>query len=155
MKNKKFYALTINNSELVESLKSIELVYNFIKDYCEVNIIAVERNELNFNTHYHLLVSDLRVDDNILFNSGYIWHKELVSDFDIIKYYHYILKDGRYKTYNLLPKTLNIETNESWYNKALRLCYEYNSLAKLFNDNPDMIKKISQVSKLFDLINNG
>lgn len=154
MQNKKYYALTINNSDLVKSFKTIDLVYEFIKDFCDVNVIAVERNELNFNIHYHLLVSNLKSDKNVLFNSGYIWYKELETDLEITKYYHYILKDGRYKIYNFLPKELNITTNETWYEKALRLCNQYNSLAELFNDNPDMIKKITQVSKLFYFINN-
>lgn len=156
--NNHYYAITINTIEFINeyNLKSI----NRVKDFIEKNIesdktiytISVERNELNQNIHYHILVSS--TDEINKWNKVYWWIKEIDSDIEIIRYNNYIKKDGLYKVYYQLNLQNSLINNDTWYNQALELIPKYKSLKDLFKDNPHLIKQIHKVEKLWCIIKN-
>lgn len=148
----KYYAITINNNNLTSEFKSIQKVYQYFSllPTTETIIIAVERNELNENIHYHILVkSDVPIQS---INETYIWWKELETDLDIIKYYNYCKKDGNYKIYKELG--LETDTQDTIYTEILMLVKTYDSLKTLINENPNMIKYLPKVERLFRIFNN-
>lgn len=155
--NNYYYAITINTIEFINeyNLKSI----NHVKDFIDKNIeadktvytISVERNELNQNIHYHILVSS--TDEINKWNKVYWWIKEIDSDIEIIRYNNYIKKDGLYKVYHQLSLHNNLINNDTWYNQALELIPKYKSLKELFKENPHLIKQIHKVEKLWNIIN--
>ena len=152
-----YYAITINTIDIINeyNLKSI----NRVKDFIEKNVdadktiytISVERNELNLNIHYHILVSS--VDDINKWNKVYWWIKEIDSDIEIIRYNNYIKKDGLYKVYHQLNLENSLINNDSWYNQALELIPKYNSLKELFKEHPHLIKQFHKVEKLWNIMN--
>lgn len=138
-------AITINNKELVKELKSIDFVYNFLSSMGDVYIIAVERNDLNKNTHYHALI-----DGDITFIEKFnnIWSKVIETDIEVLKYIDYIKKDGTFKVY----KKLDIESNnDHWTSVILNLVLKYDSLNQLFHENPRMIKYITYIERLYKI----
>jgi hypothetical protein len=155
--NDYYYAITINTIEFINeyNLKSI----NSVKDFITKNIdadktiytISVERNDLNQNIHYHILVSS--TDDINKWNKVYWWIKEIDSDIEIIRYNNYIKKDGLYKVYNQLSLHNNLINNDTWYNQALELIPKYKSLKQLLQEHPHLIKQIHKVEKLWNIIN--
>lgn len=147
-----YYAITINNKELTEKYKSIRQVYEqFALMPITVNIIAVERNELNENIHYHLLITaEVPITH---FDNQYIWWKELSTDVDVLKYQEYIKKDGKYKLYNTISLDSNIQDN-SFYNKMLKDCQSYNRFSDLIKDNPQYIKDLHKIKLLWEVIHN-
>lgn len=121
--NFNYYAITINNKELTKELKSIDKVYNFINNIFRfyenttINIISCERNDLNENIHYHLLltsINDIDVNDTILSNVN-IWVKKILTTDEVILYYDYVKKDGTYKVYTVPDFIIK---NEKYYNRA-------------------------------------
>lgn len=148
-----YYAITINNKELTEKYKSIRQVYEqFALMPITVNVIAVERNELNQNIHYHLLIN-AEVPVKHLDNE-YIWWKELATDVDVLKYQEYIKKEGNYKIYNTISLDSDIHDN-SVYEKMLKACQSYNRFSELIKDNPQYIKDLHKIKLLWDVINNN
>lgn len=155
--NNHYYAITINTIEFINeyNLKSI----NRVKDFIEKNVnadkkiytISVERNELNQNIHYHILVSS--TDKINKWNKVYWWIKEIDSDIEIVRYNNYIKKDGLYKVYLPLDLEQDILNKDTWYNQALELIPNYKSLKDLFKDNPHLIKQIHKVEKLWNIMN--
>lgn len=145
-----YYAITINNKELTEKYNSIKQVYeHFSKMPITVNIIAVERNELNKNIHYHLLISaDFPIQH---IDNEFIWWKELETDIDVIKYREYIKKDGNYKVYNSI--TLENQKDDTKYHQMLKACQSYNRFSEMIKDNPQFIKDIHKIKLLWDVIN--
>lgn len=153
--NNHYYAVTINNLQLTEKLKTIDIVQDFIKnilkDY-EITFYCISResNEINNNTHYHLLISSntsLTINDE---SKAPIWFKEIINEIEISKYLEYIKKDGKYKLYEMLPFE---QKNVTWYEKALWASQKYDSLKELFEENKDLIKHINQVVKLWEINN--
>jgi len=157
MKSDKYYAITINTINVINeyNLKSI----NSVKDFIEKNVdadktiytISVERNKLNQNIHYHILVSS--TDEINKWNKVYWWLKEIDSDIEVVRYNNYIKKDGLYKVYNQLSLHNNLINNDTWYNQALELIPKYKSLKELLQEHPHLIKQIHKVEKLWNIIN--
>ena len=155
--NNHYYAITINTIDIINeyNLKSI----NKVKDFIEKNIdadkkiytISVERNDLNQNIHYHILVSS--TDEINKWNKVYWWIKQIDTDLEVIRYNNYIKKDGLYKAYHPLTLQHNLLNNDTWYNQALELIPKYKSLKDLFNEHPHLIKQIHKVEKLWNIIN--
>ncbi len=154
--NNHYYAITINTIEVINeyNLKSINKVKDFITNNIDADkkiyTISVERNELNQNIHYHILVSS--TEDINKWHKVYWWVKEIDSDIEIIRYNNYIKKDGLYKAYHPLTLQHNLVNNDSWYNQALELIPKYNSLKDLFKEHPHLIKQIHKVEKLWNIL---
>ncbi len=147
-----YYAITINNKELTERFRSIRQVYeHFSLMPITVNIVSVERNEINENIHYHLLISADYPIESV--DSKYIWWKELATDTDILKYQEYIKKDGNYKIYNAI--SLETQEDNTLYTKMLKDCQKYYRFSDLLVDNPHYIKHIHKIKLLWDTINNN
>lgn len=146
----KYYACTISARELVQRLSSIDKVYEFFsngyKDF-DIHIIAVERNQINQNQHYHVLASS---------DYGHVyignWVQEIANIDEVKKYFNYCKKDGKYKLYKALPFDTN--DNKSWYERALKGVYQYPNMLELLQAQPDLIKYIHKVRALYDLIYN-
>lgn len=157
MNSNHYYAITINTIDVINdyNLKSINSVYDFINKNIdfekEIYTISVERNELNQNIHYHILVSS--VADINQWNKVYWWVKEIDTDIEIIRYNNYIKKDGLYKVYHQLSLENSLINNDTWYNQALELIPKYKSLKDLFKAHPHLIKQIHKVEKLWYIIN--
>jgi hypothetical protein len=155
--NNHYYAITINTIDFINecNLKSINSVYDFINKNIDADkkiyTISVERNDLNQNIHYHILVSS--TDEINKWNKVYWWIKEIDSDIEIIRYNNYIKKDGLYKAYHSLTLQHNLLNNDSWYNQALELIPKYKSLKQLLQEHPHLIKQIHKVEKLWNIIN--
>lgn len=146
-----YYAITINNKELTDKYKSIRKVYEqFALMPITVNIIAVERNELNQNIHYHLLITAEVPITHI--DNQFIWWDELVTDIDVLRYQEYIKKDGNYKVYNTISIDSNIK-EKSYYEVMLIACQSYNRFSDLIKDNPQFIKDLHKLKLLWDVIN--
>ena len=146
-----YYAITINNKELTDKYSSIRQVYEqFALMPITVNIIAVERNELNQNIHYHLLISAEVPVTHI--DNQFIWWDELVTDIDVLRYQEYIKKDGNYKVYNTISIDSNIK-EKSYYEVMLIACQSYNRFSDLIKDNPQFIKDLHKLKLLWDVIN--
>lgn len=147
----KHYAITINNKSLTSEFNSIDKVYRYFSLLpIETVIIAVERNELNQNIHYHILVkSDVPIQS---VNETAIWWKELETELDVIKYYNYCKKDGKYKIYKELG--IKTDTQDTIYTEILMLVKTYDCLKTLINENPNMIKYLPKVERLFKIFNN-
>ncbi len=156
--NNHYYAITINTIEVINeyNLKSINKVKDFITNNIDaekqIYTISVERNELNQNIHYHILVSS--TEDINKWHKVYWWVKEIDSDIEIIRYNNYIKKDGLYKVYHQLNLENSLINNDTWYNQALELIPKYNSLKDLFKEHPHLIKQIHKVEKLWNIIKN-
>lgn len=147
-----YYAITINNKELTNSFNSIDKVYDYFRmlPVGKVIIIAVERNELNKNIHYHILYkSDVPIQSIDEIN---IWWKEIKTELEVIKYYNYCKKDGRYKIYNVLG--IKNDTENTIYTELLELVKTYDCLKTLINENPNMIKYLTKLVKLYKIYNN-
>ncbi|MEM0173685.1 MAG: hypothetical protein QXI16_04170 [Sulfolobaceae archaeon] len=143
------YAITINNLEVVGTLKTIDSVHELLHRFGTISIIAVERNELNHNIHYHvLLFSDIEYDTIFtVFKSYGMWLKLIDNDFEILKYYDYCKKDGNYKLYHSLDKSLSNSKNV----ELLELIERYESLYALFKDNPHLINKVHIIKALWGI----
>ncbi len=153
--NNHYYAITINTIDIINecNLKSINNVKDFITNNIDsdkkIYTISVERNELNQNIHYHILVSST---ENInKWHKVYWWVKEIDSDIEIIRYNNYIKKDGLYKVYHQLDLENSLINNDTWYNQVLELIPKYNSLKGLFIEHPHLIKQIHKVEKLWNI----
>ena len=146
-----YYAITINNQELTKRYNSIALVYQeYSKMPITVYCIAVERNDINQNIHYHLLIgSEFPITHN---DTYYTWWTLIENDVEVIKYYNYIKKDGNYKIYNNLP-IKNDENENDIYSEMLTACKTYNSLKDLINDNPEFIKYLHKLTLLWNIVN--
>lgn len=145
-----YYAITINNQELTQKYNSIRKVYEAyanmpITIYC----IAVERNELNVNIHYHLLVGSEFPITHL--DNQYTWWKHIENDVEVIKYFNYIKKGGNYKIYNNLEINNNDVENNIYYD-MLTACKTYNTLADLIEANPQFIKHINKLTVLWTII---
>lgn len=155
--NNNYYAITINTIEFINeyNLKSINSVYDFIEKNIEsektIYTISVERNELNQNIHYHILVSS--TEEINKWHKVYWWVKEIDSDIEIVRYNNYIKKDGLYKVYHQLSLQNSLINNDTWYNQALELIPKYKSLKDLLQEHPHLIKQIHKVEKLWNIIN--
>lgn len=156
----RYYAITINNSDLIFEFKltSIDSVRDFIiRNFADIDkkiyTISVERNELNQNIHYHILLSSLGdIND---WHRAFWWCKHIDTDIEIIRYNNYIKKDGLYKVYIPLELEQEITNKDTWYNQALLLIPKYETLKDLFTENPQLIKQIHKVEKLWYIINNN
>lgn len=143
------YAITINNLEVVATLKTIDNVYELLNSFGTISIIAVERNELNQNIHYHILLfSDIDYDIILTICKDYrMWVGLLNTDIEILKYYEYCKKDGNYKLYYSLDKGLSSSKNT----ELLELIERYESLYALFKDNPHLINKVHIIKTLWGI----
>lgn len=147
-----YYAITINNKELTSNFSSIDKVYNHFRmlPIGEVIIIAVERNELNENIHYHILYkSDVPIQT---INQINIWWKEISTELEVLKYFNYCKKGGNYKIYSELGISKDIEN--TIYAELLELVKTYDSLKTLINENPNMIKYLAKLERLYKIFNN-
>lgn len=143
-----YYAITINNSKLINKYRRIEQVYQHFQQMpITVYIIAVERNEINENIHYHLLIGAEMPITSI--DDEFVWWKELQTDIEVMKYASYIKKDGKYKIYNALA--LDNE-NDTKYHQMLNACQTYNKFSDMILDNPNFIKHIHQLRMLWHVI---
>ncbi len=144
-----YYAVTINNKELTKKYKSIDSVYKELRRWPigEVIIIAVERNEINQNIHYHILYKSEVPITSI--NDTYIWWQELETELEVIKYFNYCKKDGKYKIYNELG--IKQDTQNTIYTELLELVKTYDSLKTLINENPNMIKYLGKLERLYKI----
>jgi len=144
-----YYAITINNEKIVEKYKTIRQVYEkFALMPITVYVIAREKNELNYNIHYHLLVGANVPVTHI--DNEFVWWKELETDIDVLKYQEYIKKDGNYKIYNALA--LDNQVDDTKYHNMLKACQSYNRFSDLIKDNPQYIKYINKLKLLWDVI---
>ncbi|MEM0173885.1 MAG: hypothetical protein QXI16_05200 [Sulfolobaceae archaeon] len=147
-----YYAITVNNKELTEKFKSIKQLYeHFSVMPVTVYTISCERNELNQNIHYHMLIGSKVPVECV--ESHYIWWKELQSDLDVMKYHDYIKKDGNYKVYNTI--TLDNQQDDTKYHQMLRAVQSYNKFGDMIRDNPHFIKDIHKLRLLWEVINNN
>ena len=145
-----YYAVTINNQKLVNKFRTIDSVYKHFQYMpITINVIAVERNELNSNIHYHLLIS-AEVPITFSVDNEFIWQKELLTELDIVKYQEYIKKDGKYKIYHAIPLAINSGTTK--YDNMLRDCYSYNNFLEMIKDNPQYIRDIHRLEALWKLV---
>lgn len=142
----KYYAITINRSELTKDLKTIKSVENYLRDFCDVYVISVERNELNDNIHYHGLVKASENNDNFMLESS-IWKKQLDNKIDILKYINYIKKEGNFKVYQLTE--LELEQGITWQEKAIQLVEKHDNIRDILTESPEMLKYINHIEKLF------
>lgn len=155
--NNNYYAITINTIEFINeyNLNSINKVKDFIIKNVDADkkiyTISRERNKLNENTHYHILVSS--TEEINKWNKVYWWIKQIDTDLEVIRYNNYIKKDGLYKAYHPLTLQHNLVNNDTWYNQALELIPKYDSLKELLQDHPHLIKQIHKVEKLWNIIN--
>lgn len=151
--NKKYYAITINNKKLTDNLSSINKVYNYLNELnIKTIIISVERNQLNENEHYHIL--SYNVPQYILDNVKIVgfWIKELELDIEVLKYYEYVKKDGRFKQYEVL----NIESEQTnIYKIAITKFSEGMELREFFLLFPESAKNIYQIKELFSIYYKG
>ncbi len=143
----KFFAITINRKEIIDNLNTLNSAYNWLETFSTVYTLSRETNELNNNTHYHALVSAELENDNFIFSG--VWLKELDNNLEILKYLNYIKKDGKFKIYK--RHSVENDINEHWTLKALKLVLSYDNLKDLFTDNPDMIKYIYHIEKLYNI----
>lgn len=142
-----YYALTVNNLELTEKYKSIDSLYEYLKCFCkDINYIAVERNELNENIHYHILCEDY-VDLPDICNI-YIWNKTIEVADELQKYINYLKKDGHYKVYKIPPF---IFEESRWYERAYSLICSKESLLEVFEADLSLMKYYNQISRMWDL----
>lgn len=145
-----YYAITINNQDLTQKYNSITKVYQeYSKMPITVYCIAVERNEINVNTHYHLLIG-LEFPITHLDNQ-YTWWKQIDNDVEVLKYFNYIKKGGNYKIYNNLEINNNVVEN-TIYNEMLIACKTFNNITDLITANPHFIKHIHKLTLLWSII---
>lgn len=146
-----YYAVTINNLEVVSGMSKIDDVYDYFMKHYDYTIytISVERNEINNNTHYHLLIgSEIEVKSFDVYNI-HCWSDLLKESHDVTQYDLYIKKDGKYKIFN--PH--GFENKKSWYDLALELCISKMPLREMFQKYPHLIKHINKIRVLHEYYN--
>lgn len=143
-----YYAITINNKKLMEDLTSINKAYDFLSPLGMVYIIAAERNDLNYNTHYHALISNDKSPDEMLqiATDNQIWAGNIIEEVELQKYYSYCKKDGKYKLYNKFNVSDTLTNSQ-----IIELVRSYSSLQMLFIDYPELINKVSMIKQLWNI----